>query len=98
MKKIADFFKAHRYVIIWTLCYIFAMKFILGALFNFNMFSQNAWIQLAHSHLHGFGGFVFGLMVLAAVPMYAATTAIIIRTKKPLFTICLLYTSDAADD
>lgn len=87
MKKITDFFKANRYAIIWTLCYIFVMKFILSTLFNFDMFSTSAWQVLAHSHLYGFGGFVFGLLVLAAVPMYIATTTVIVRTKKPLFTI-----------
>ncbi len=65
MKKIADFFKANRYAIIWTLCYILVMKFILSTLFNFDMFSTSAWQVLAHSHLYGFGGFVFGLLVLA---------------------------------
>lgn len=87
MKKIADFFKANRYAIIWTLCYILVMKFILSTLFNFDMFSTSAWQVLVHSHLYGFGGFVFGLLVLAAVPMYVATTTVIVRTKKPLFTI-----------
>ena len=42
-----------------------------------------------HAELRGFPGFVFGLLMLAALPLYAATTAIIIRTKKPLFTIPL---------
>ena len=40
-----------------------------------------------HAHLHGFGGFVFGILILAAVPLYVATTTIIARTKKPLFEI-----------
>ena len=57
------------------------MKFILSTLFNFDMFSTSAWQVLAHSHLYGFGGFVFGLLVLAAVPMYVATTTVIVRTK-----------------
>lgn len=87
MKKIAEIFIAHRYAIIWTLCYIAAMKFILGTLFNFDIFSADAWIRLSHSHLHGFGGMAFGIMVLAALPLYVATTTIILRTKKPLFEI-----------
>ncbi|MDE5615235.1 MAG: hypothetical protein K2I81_00165 [Alphaproteobacteria bacterium] len=61
------------------------MKIILCTLFNFDMFSTTAWIRLAHSRLYGFGGMVFGILILAALPMYAATTAIIVRTKKPLF-------------
>ncbi len=87
MKKIADILSQHKYAIIWTACYVFMMKFILATLFNFNIFSGTQWVRLAHSHLHGFGGMVFGILILAAVPMYAATTAIILRTKKPLFTI-----------
>lgn len=63
------------------------MKFILSGLFNFDMFSSDAWFRLTHSHLHGFGGFVFGILILAALPLYAATTTIILRTKKPLFGI-----------
>ena len=39
------------------------------------------------SHLHGFVGFVFGILLLAAGPIYIATTAVVIKTKKPLFTI-----------
>lgn len=89
MKKIANIFISHRHALIWTACYVFAMKFILSFLFNFDMFSGSAWGRLMHSHLYGFGGFVFGILVLAALPMYIATTAIIMRTKKPLVTIPL---------
>ncbi len=54
-------------------------------MFNFNMFVWQNWIKLFHAHLKGFPGFVFGILILAAIPMYIATTSIIIRTKKPLF-------------
>lgn len=87
MKKIIGLFTTYKHTIIWTICYILAMKFVLSTLFNFDMFSADAWIRLSHSHLHGFGGMVFGILVLSALPLYAATTSIIIRTKKPLFQI-----------
>lgn len=87
MKKISEIFTAHRHAIIWTICYVLIMDCILGSLFNFDMFSANAWARLAHSRLYGFGGFVFGILILAALPLYMATTAIIVRTKKPLFTL-----------
>jgi len=63
------------------------MWIILAGLFDFDMFSATEWVKLAGSHLHGFGGFVFGILILAAIPLYIATTTIIIRTKKPLVTV-----------
>ncbi|MDE6481918.1 MAG: hypothetical protein K2L25_03820 [Alphaproteobacteria bacterium] len=87
MKKISEIFTAHRHAIIWTICYILIMDCILGSLFNFDMFSRAAWVRLMHSRLYGFGGFVFGILILAALPLYAATTAVIMRTQKPLFTL-----------
>lgn len=89
MNKILDFFKTNKYALIWTACYITLMWGILLGLFNFDIFSKAQWIRLLHAELRGFPGFVFGLLMLAALPLYAATTAIIIRTKKPLFTIPL---------
>lgn len=89
MNKILDFFKTNKYALIWTACYITLMWGILLGLFNFDIFSKAQWIRLLHAELRGFPGFVFGLLMLAALPLYVATTAIIIRTKKPLFTIPL---------
>ena len=86
MNKVLDFFKAHKYAIIWTMCYILIMWCILKWLFNFDMFVMRNWVILAHAKLRGFPGFVFGILILAAIPMYVATTSIIIRTKKPLIT------------
>ena len=57
------------------------MKFM----FNFDIFSRLRWWQLTHAHLHGFAGLVFGILLLAAIPMYVATTMVIARTKAPLF-------------
>lgn len=42
-----------------------------------------------HAHLIGFPGFVFGILILAMIPLYVATTAIVLRTGKPLITIPL---------
>ncbi len=87
MKYIASILKSHKYAIIWTVCYVFGMYVILRAMFNFDMFSGAQWHHLLHAQLRGFPGFVFGILILAALPMYVATTVLVIRTKKPLFTI-----------
>ncbi len=89
MKALLNFLKTHRYAFIWTACYIFAMWAILHFMFNFDMFSGTDWTRLAHAKLRGFPGFVFGLLILSAIPLYIATTTIIIRKKAPLFTIPL---------
>lgn len=87
MKKIFAFLKTHKYAIIWTACYIAAMWAVLRGLFNFNIFCPENWVRLAHAQLRGFGGMVFGILILAALPLYVATTTLIVRTGKPLFTI-----------
>lgn len=89
MNKVIDFFTSNKYAIIWTACYVLVMWAILYWLFNFNIFIYQNWIRLFHAQLRGFPGFVFGILILAAIPMYIATTIIILRTKKPLFTIPL---------
>lgn len=87
MKKILEILKTHKYAIIWTLCYTAIMWLILRFLFDFNMFSTAYWRHLLRAELRGFPGFVFGILVLAALPLYIASTTLIIRTKKPLFSI-----------
>ena len=85
--KISEFYKSNKCAILWTIGYFIATWAIMRFMFNFDIFSRVRWWQLAHAHLHGFPGFVFGILILAAVPMYIATTIIISRTKEPLFTI-----------
>ena len=51
------------------------------------MFSYNYWWKFFHATLHGFGGFVFGLLIYTAIPIYLATVLIIYRTKNPIITI-----------
>lgn len=87
MQKVTDFIKSRRHIITWTITYVFIMWAILRGLFNFNMFSSLHWSYLAHAHLRGFAGFVFGILILAAVPMYIATTTLVARSGAPLFTI-----------
>ena len=89
MNKVLDFFTSNKYAIIWTVCYVFIVWAILYGLFNFNIFVYQNWVRLFHAQLRGFPGFVFGILILAAIPMYIATTIIILRTKKPLFTVHL---------
>ncbi len=87
MQKLLEFLNTHKYAIIWTACYIFIMWAILYFLFKFNMFNGAQWHRLIHAQLRGFPGFVFGILILAALPLYVATTILIIRTQKPLITI-----------
>ena len=87
LDKIINFYKSNKYVILWTVGYFIATWAIMKYMFDFNIFSRIRWWQLAHAHIHGFAGMVFGILILAAVPMYIATTIVIARTKAPLFTI-----------
>ena len=89
MKKILELLQKNKYALIWTVCYIFIVWAILKWMFNFSIFSATQWHILFHAQLRGFPGFVFGILILAAIPMYIATTNIILRTKKPLFKIPL---------
>lgn len=89
IKKIINFIIDKKYATIWTVCYIAFIWAILLFLFKFDIFSVSQWKILLHAQLRGFPGFVFGILILAAIPLYVATTAIIIRNNKPLFTIPL---------
>ncbi len=91
MSKIADFYKSNKYAILWTAAYIAIMWLVLMFMFNFNIFSVTQWQMLAHAHIHGFAGFVFGILILAAIPMYIATTILIMRTQQPIITINTTY-------
>lgn len=84
MKKICDFITTNKHVILWTIYYFTIMWAVLYFLFDFNMFNERQWNHLLRAELHGFAGFVFGLLLLAAIPLYVATTTLIYRTKKPL--------------
>lgn len=77
-KSFANFWRA----VAWTGIYVFVMWAILRGLFNFNMFSIVHLTKLLHLQLHGFAGAVFGILVLAAVPLYVATTVITVRNKE----------------
>lgn len=87
MNKIIRILSDYKYAIIWTICYIFAIWVILSFMFHFNIFNAMHWRYIARAGLHGFPGFVLGIMILAAIPLYVSTTTLIVRTKKPLLTI-----------
>ncbi|MBQ8294398.1 MAG: hypothetical protein IJX89_03365 [Alphaproteobacteria bacterium] len=53
------------------------------------MFSVVQWHRLARAELHGFPGFVFGILILAALPLYVATTTLVARTGESLIKIKL---------
>lgn len=87
MSKIFNLITTYKNAIIWSACYCVVIWGILLWLFNFDIFSLNAWAQLPKANLNNFPGLVFVILLLAAIPLYIATTTLIIRTKKPLFTI-----------
>ena len=82
-----DFYESNKYTILWTVGYVAAVWAIMRYMFNFNIFSALRWHQLFHSHLHGFAGMVFGILILAMVPLYLATTILVARTKAPLVSV-----------
>lgn len=84
-KRIKDFYSSNKYAIWWTAGYVAACWAIMRYMFNFNIFSATRWNQLWHAHLYGFAGFVFGILILAMIPLYIATTIVIARTHAPLF-------------
>ena len=89
MKKIWNFIIANKHAIIWTFFYILITWATLYFMFNFNIFNIHQWHRVMNARLHGFPGFVFGILLLAMLPLYIATTTLIVRTKKPLITVPL---------
>ncbi len=89
MKKTLDFFKNNKHLITWTIFYTLAVWFILYFMFGFNIFNPTHWTYISHARMFGFVGFVFGALILSILPVYIATSIIIFRKKKPLFTIPL---------
>lgn len=87
MKTIWNFFLEHKYAIFWTVGYFCVVWAILFFLFNFDFFNGAQWHRLMRAQLRGFPGFVFGLLMLATVPLYIATVTLVVRKKKPLITI-----------
>lgn len=64
---------------VWTVLYVLFVYAVMRGLFNFNLFSAADLMRLTHVELHGFAGFAFGILVLAALPMYVATTVFTVR-------------------
>lgn len=89
MKKVYEFFKTHKHAVTWTIFYGTAIWTLLYFLFGFDIFCSAQWHKLFRAELHGFGGFVFGLIMLTALPIYISTTWIIIRNKKPLISLSI---------
>ena len=87
MKKIIDLFNKIKKPIIWTACYTLVMWAILYFMFNFDMFNSLQWHRLLNSQLRGFPGFVFGILILSAIPLYVATTVIVARKNEYLVSL-----------
>lgn len=87
MKKVLDFIKSNIIIAKWTIWYFFILWLILRFIFHFDPLNAHYWWKFFHATLHGFGGFVFGLLVYTAIPIYIATTAIIYRKKELVITI-----------
>ncbi|MBQ6736765.1 MAG: hypothetical protein IJQ90_04775 [Alphaproteobacteria bacterium] len=81
MKQLFDSCNGLGRAVAWTVFYVFLMWVILYGLFNFNIFSVAHWVRLRAVELHGFPGLVFGILILAAVPLYVATTVLTMRNK-----------------
>jgi len=76
MKKVLEFLKSNMIVIKWSVWYFFILWAILKFIFRFDIFSYRHWWIFFHATLHGFGGFVFGALIYAAIPLYIATSII----------------------
>ena len=87
MKFINIFLKGFKSFAIWTAGYIFVLWAILKFLFNFSIFSTVHWHHLAHIRLHGFSGLVFGAIIFAAIPLYIASCALVIKKNQLLLEI-----------
>lgn len=90
LKKIKSFFTefikvlTNRKLYVWTIWYFLVLYFIFKFLFNFDILFD--WVFLANASLNGFSGFVFGTVLIAALPLYVASAALIKRNNKPLIT------------
>ncbi len=87
MKRLFSFLSEKRHLFTWTAIYVFVLWAILKFIFNFSIFNQHQWHRLAHAELHGFAGFVFGLIIFAAIPLYIATCTFIYKKNKPLIEV-----------
>ena len=76
-KSLVEFWRAFA----WTVLYVLVVYAIMRGLFSFNIFSVAHLAKLRHLELHSLPGFVFGILVLAAVPLYVATTVLTVRNK-----------------
>lgn len=87
MKNIIAFLSKYKIAFQWTFWYCLILWFILQVIFGFNPFSAHYWWKYQHATLHGFGGFVFNLVIYTAIPIYIATTLTVIRNNEMLIKI-----------
>ena len=87
MKRMLDFLKTNLIVIKWTLIYFAFLWLVLKFLFNFNMLSLIHWHRFFHASFHGFGGFMFNVLIYSAIPIYIATVVTTYRKQSFIITI-----------
>ncbi|MBO7053586.1 MAG: hypothetical protein J6W27_04095 [Alphaproteobacteria bacterium] len=90
MKKLTEFFNS-RLLLKWTIEYFFVLWLILRFVFKFDMFSAHYWWKFFHATLHGFGGFTFGVIMYASIPLYIATALYVHRKQDLPFKISTVW-------
>ena len=90
MKKLTEFFNS-RLLFKWTIEYFFVLWLILRFVFKFDAFSAHYWWKFFHATLHGFGGFTFGVIMYASIPLYIATALYVHRKQDLPFKISSVW-------
>ncbi len=75
----------NKHLLIWSCVYFIVIYLIFRILFRFDILFN--FSHLSRINLHGFFGFIFGAILISALPLYLASASLIKRTKKPLISI-----------
>ena len=84
LKKLADFFGRTWIATQWTALYFALLWMLFAFLFRFDILNAADWAQIGSAHLRGPSGLCFGVLAVAALPIYVATVVVIWREKKML--------------
>lgn len=83
--KIKNFITTQKTAFIWTALYFAALHVVMLVLFRFDMLSAAAWAKLPKVSLHGLSGLAFGVLILAALPVWLGILLYIGKNKKAPF-------------